>query len=244
MDSTLSVRVDPEQLHIDALAGYCADASQKRLRDELIYCYEIFRRAFDTTDEAAWAALSKQYHTLICSWVVKFAAGRFDSDEVADLANDALAKFWRTLSTKLPLATHFKDTPQLLSYLNRCTVSVVYDVNRRQQSRDRISQMATLEAALPQHTPTIEVQISAEEGRTAQITSVRRWVDQHVTDEQEQLLLTLLFEEGLKPREVVTHCPEQFPDIRSVRRVRERILKRARRSPLFDRQSAIMASSK
>lgn len=225
--------VDPEQLHIESLAGYCAEASQKRERNQLIYCYELFRRAFDTADQEAWTILNKQYHKLICSWIIKVGAGRFDNDAVGDLANDALAKFWRTISKKLPLGDHFSDTSQLLSYLNRCTTSVVHDVNRRQQTQRRVAELAELDAALPQHAPTLEAKMAQEDGRTAQIDTVRRWVDQNVTDEQELLLLKLLFEQGLKPRDVIIHHPEQFPDIRSVRRLRERILKRARRSPLF-----------
>ena len=223
-----------DQLHIEALAGYCAEASRQGERDGLVHCYELFRRAFDEGDEQAWAAVSKQYHSLVCGWILKFASGRFEEDEVGNLANDALTKFWRTLSSKTPLDEHFSHTAELLSYLNRCAVSTVHDVNRRQQSQQRLAMLMVQQAPLAvQYAASIESELANENNSNEQVKIVRRWVEQSVTDSIERQLLKLIFEQGLKPRQVVIADPKNFPDVRTVRRIRERILKRARRSLLF-----------
>jgi hypothetical protein len=45
-------------------------------------------------------------------------------------------------------------------------------------------------------------------------------------DEREQRLIYLFFYCGLKPREIVRYCPQEFSDVREVYRLRRNIMER------------------
>jgi len=45
-------------------------------------------------------------------------------------------------------------------------------------------------------------------------------------DVREQRLAFLLFNCGLKPREIVSHCPQEFCDLQEVYRLRRHIMER------------------
>ena len=45
-------------------------------------------------------------------------------------------------------------------------------------------------------------------------------------DVREQRLAFLLFNCGLKPREIVSHCPQEFCDVQEVYRLRRNIMER------------------
>jgi hypothetical protein len=79
-------------------------------------------------------------------------------------------------------------------------------------------------------------QDSAEEAVTERLVQeqllqrVRTWIQANVTDSQERLVLSLSYQAGLSPGEIADRYPQEFPDAQAVRRVKERILKRARRA--------------
>lgn len=49
-------------------------------------------------------------------------------------------------------------------------------------------------------------------------------------DKQDQRLIYLTFHCGLKPREILRFCPQEFPDIAQIYRMRSRILEQIRRN--------------
>ena len=97
------------------------------------YCYELFRRAIEDRDDAAWAAIEQQYKRLILSWVLNRSPG-MDSEDAEAAAQDALSKFWRTLARRSePIAERFDHVGGLLGYLKQCAVTSLIDRQRQAQ---------------------------------------------------------------------------------------------------------------
>ena len=57
------------------------------------HCYELFRRALVERDEAAWAAIYKQYQRLVRFWIGT------SGDDADALVNQAFAKLWQGIDT-------------------------------------------------------------------------------------------------------------------------------------------------
>ena len=64
------------------------------------------------------------------------------------------------------------------------------------------------------------------EEQCARRQSADRWgsLQRVIPDVREQRLAFLLFNCGLKPREIVSHCPQEFCDVQEVYRLRRNIM--------------------
>ncbi|MGB1253996.1 MAG: sigma-70 family RNA polymerase sigma factor [Candidatus Promineifilaceae bacterium] len=224
-------------LHIDVLADHCRELTVKRESNSADYCFELFRRAFDLGDDAAWNALVKQYLLLVCSWIRKANSGDISHEEVNDLAYESLTRFWKAIDPKVPyLRDSFSHSAELLRYLNRCTISTLHTHWRHANRQAQITTVLTAERQLDaQNSSEMEESLSDRDTVAEQVVRLKEWLRQHVQDPQEQLLLELHFGNGLSPREIAKQAPDQFESAQKVRRIKERILKRARRSLLLQK---------
>ncbi len=218
------------QLNLDEIIQGCQVESNQPRDQETGYCFELFRRAFEEQEQAAWLAIDEQYRRLILHWVCD-CSPCLSRQEVEEIAPQALPKFWQTLTkSSTPLAERFAHIGALLKYLKRCTISVFRERERRIQRRERIRQrLKSTEQAIPAQIGSEEELLNRiDRGRLLQM--VQKWVKTYVTDHQEQRILSLSYEYGLTPAEIVKHYPQEFPDTQTIRRIKERILKRARRA--------------
>ena len=118
----------------------------------------------------------------------------------------------------------------VLKYLKQCTFSIVADYRRQLQRIDRIRQRLELaEQPLPKSQEQ-EQELSTRLDQEQLLQQVRAWVQTNVTDAAERQVLYLSYQEGLSPAEIAARFPKQFTDAQCVRRVKERVLKRARRA--------------
>ncbi len=69
-------------------------------------------------------------------------------------------------------------------------------------------------------------------GIQVSIHHIANWIAENVTDPKERLILHFSFELNMPPAEIAEQHPDHFPDAQSVRRIKERVLKRARRALL------------
>lgn len=219
-------------LELNQVVERCADEAKRDRAAELGYCFELFRRALEERVDAAWQAIDSQYGRLILTWLYNSAKGdSLDPEEADELKTQVLAKFWRSL-TKRPihLAAQFNHVGALLRYLNQCAVTTVLDQRRKDQRYARLQDKLQQERnALPfQPGPSQESldRVHQEE----QVAQVFAWFRREVTDPQEQLLLHLSFERDMSPAEIAQAYPDQFADVKEVRRIKERVLKRAKRA--------------
>ena len=209
------------------LATACREQT-KETTDAHDPCYELFRRGFEEQNEAAWTALHAQYHGLICRWIQRAGKGQFDHAAVSDLADQAFAKFWRTLqNSDVQITDRFASTSQLMGYLNRCAVSTLHDLQRKRLRHNERNVKLEAVRSTPQNVQAYSWADNIDNREL--LAKLRGWIAEEVTDSAELRILHLTFVEELTPREIVGQYPREFPDTRAVRRVKERVLKRMRR---------------
>ncbi|HSH04089.1 MAG TPA: hypothetical protein VLL52_16360 [Anaerolineae bacterium] len=195
-------------------------------------CFELWRRALEEGDEAAWEGVQAQYQRLVYDWLHReFREGEVGEEVIKDLAQESWLKFWRILSDKQrhPLRNKFKHVGAVLKYLQRCVATICLDW-RRVKQRQR-----ALQAELGKEVERVGTvstaggpeQLMLKEERHAHL---RSWLGENVTDPAEVAVLQIVFEQGLAPRKVYETYPELFAEAGEVRRVKERLLKRIRRA--------------
>lgn len=215
------------RISVEAVAARCRDESRMARRAEAGWCFELFRRALDEADQAAWSAIAAQYHLLILDWV---HAARVDPESAEDAAREALERFWRTLAGRgEPVAVRFPHVGALLKYLQQCAVCTVLDRRRRQLQRARLDERlrATPELSI---TPGPEEDAVERLARAERLARVRRWLAESVPDPAERRVIELSYGQGLGPAEIAARFPQEFASVEMVRQIKERVLRRARRA--------------
>lgn len=205
----------------------CQQESTQTRQQEAGYCFELFRRAFEQLDTAAWEAIQQQYRRLLLNWVHTISQGAISSEELEDIGQDTWLRFWRTLSRHTqPFSQRFPHIGAALNYLNQCVISAFLDYERKLQRQKQLYTLLIIEKK--QGVQWDEQEETAE--KTEQIHLVREWVVREVKDPQEKLLLSLSYEHNLSPTDIVSHYPTHFANAAEVYRVKERVLKRAKRA--------------
>lgn len=215
-------------LTLEEIVRRCQEEALHQNRsDETGYCFELFRRALEDGDDDAWTAIQQQYRRLMLQWSYA-AQADYTQEEAEDITREALERFWRTLRT-VHISERFAHVGALLRYLQQCVISTVQDHRRRAERKQRL--MTRLKHAENLLSLPMGPEQAALENilQMEQIRQVRTWIQAHVTDPQERLVLTCSFEDDLKPAEIAARHADVFTDAQMVRQIKERILKRLRR---------------
>jgi RNA polymerase sigma factor (sigma-70 family) len=219
-------------LGLEAVAAGCRAEAQRGRAHEAGYCFELFRRALEDLDQAAWAAVAEQYQRLILEWIYRTSPA--DPALAEEAARETIERFWRTLAGRCnPLAGRFPHVGALLKYLQQCAISTMLDQRRRDQQRARLAERIAQHAALssPLHND-VEAEVLDRVDRGALIARARAWVVAEVADPAEQLIVRLSYVGDLSPAEIAARHPEVFANAAAVRQIKERVLRRARRALL------------
>jgi hypothetical protein len=216
-------------LTLDAVVEGCRSESGQSRSEESGYCFELFRRALEDQEPAAWMAIDHQYKNLILHWMYNCSPD-LPREELDEIVPEALPKFWKILTqSTIPLAERFAHVGAILKYLKQCAISVLRDHERRLERWERVQ--TRLESTTYLTSPIEnEQELLTRVDQEKLLQLVRKWVETYVTDSQERLVLSLSFESGLSPAQIFEHYPQEFPDVQAVRRIKERLLKRARRA--------------
>ncbi len=223
-----------QTISLEEVVAACQSESRQSRNDEEGYCLELFHRALQDADDEAWTAVEQQYRLLVCHWLWASAPEGMSQTEVNMLAGDVFAKFWRTLSRQsVNVVDKFPHVGALLRYLQQCALSVLRDAQQA-----RLRQVRLQERLIALNTTDISYEIEDTVSDTLEqkrrLDRVHGWIRSKVTDEEEKLILSLLFEQDLSPAQVAERLPQQFDSPLVVRRIRDKILKRARRALIFD----------
>jgi RNA polymerase sigma factor (sigma-70 family) len=215
------------RLNVEAVAARCREESRQDRRAEAGWCFELFRRALDEADQAAWAAVAGQYHLLLLDWA---HAARAEPESAEEVAREAIERFWRTLARRdEPVAARFPHVGALLKYLQQCAVCTVLDRRRREQQRSRLDERMRA-APFSAVAPGPEDDTVERVERAERLAAVRRWLAEGVSDQAELRVLALSYGDGLSPAEIARRFPAEFADVEAVRQIKERVLRRARRA--------------
>ena len=183
------------------------------------YCVEVLRRALvDQTDEA-WSALQQCFSETIRIWIrshpSRDVALLRDSEE--NYIAQTFSRFWYALRDQ---HVEFSTLSAALSYLHATLNGILTDTLR--------SHLRQLSREVPLPEPGISDEPYAEEP----LESERLWESMQalLVNERERRLFSLLYCCGLKPREVVKRCPQEFADVKEIYRLNTNIIERLRRN--------------
>ena len=182
------------------------------------YGIELFRRATVQGEQEAWYWLQCCFYEILLSWVhchpSRDIALHLDSEE--NYVAQAFERFWQ--ATARVKKVEFHTLAAALRYLQVSLNGAIVDTLRA-YSRPR-------EIPLPESGSPGEP--LAKDG----IGSGEVWaiIQKLLSNACEQRVAYLLFHCGLKPREIVRCCPQEFKDVQEIYRIRRNITERLLRN--------------
>jgi DNA-directed RNA polymerase specialized sigma24 family protein len=205
----------PQDMSLSELADRCASEISKYSHKEAYddtYCLEIFHRALLLHDAVAWELLQQRFGPTVSSWVRRYpsreAAYRYNTEE--NYVALAFERFWvASVNNQL----EFHSLAAALRFLHSCLNTAILDTFRG-YSR---SNFVPLEPGSPEEPVSEDVDNKREfwEAVMSLLLNLR-----------ERRLAYLLYYCGLKPREIVQLCRDEFNDVQEIYRLRRNILER------------------
>jgi hypothetical protein len=176
---------------------------------------ELFRRALSQCDDDAWSLLIERYQGLVLAWVRNHSrhelAYRYHNPEYYVAL--AFERFWQATARNRSLV--FTSLEAALSYLKASLNGAILDTLRT---------YARPEVPLPEPGSLYPGELTSDDTPYEQ----ELWdvIKNLLPTSREQRVAYLLFHCGLKPREIVQFCRDEFPDVREVHRLRRNIVER------------------
>ncbi|MDQ6661912.1 MAG: hypothetical protein M3Z24_13240 [Chloroflexota bacterium] len=211
----------PRDLNLSSLAECCSREIQKYSRKEPHddqYCLEIFRRAMLQHDGLAWELVQRRFGEMVVGWIRRHPSREtiyaYDSEE--NYVAQTFARFW--MATVHNQELEFATLAAALRYLHATLNGVILD-KLRAYSRSK-------ESPLP------DPGFAGEPAATEYDDGSELWtaIKGMLPDKREQRAAFLLYHCGLKPREIVERCAQEFSTVQEVYRLRRNILERLTRN--------------
>ncbi len=209
-----------QALSVFALVERCRQEIQAYRRGEHAnetFGLELLHRAIAWGDQDAWAGLQHCLSELVRGWLAahprRETALRCESAE--SYVALAFERFWQA-TTRQQL--HFATFAGALAYLRASLHGAVLDALRA-YSR-------------PAEVPLPESGAGGEPSTEDQVGSNELWeiLQTLLPGAREQRLAYLLYHCGLKPREIMRFCPQEWSDVQEIYRLRRNMLERLRRN--------------
>jgi hypothetical protein len=183
---------------------------------------ELFRRAIEERDEAAWHAVVEIYRGLLTAQAGRKAVRGLVAEDDRFCVDRAFQRFWHATTTGQ--LTRFDDLASILKYLKMCLGSVLLDQARARRRQGWLSIDDVSPDACVTADPSSQVI-----GRVAR-RELWETIDRELPNALERLVAHLSFVAGLCPREVLARHPEKFDDVYDVYRTKRNMIDRLRRS--------------
>lgn len=217
--------VSSYSLTLSGLAHRCAEETERFFRRQDYDpgpCYELFRRATQSRDEAAFAVIYHQYRALVGRWVEQHPA--FAGDEEVDyFVNRAFEKFWHAVTPEK--FAHFPNLKAVLAYLKLCVHSALVDHvrSRGPQGIDTDLHQLDLRDSRTDADPLASAVVRLEQ------RELWRLVLSKLQDDRERVVIYGSFVLALKPREIHAQHPDLFDNVGEIYRTKQNVLERLRR---------------
>lgn len=183
------------------------------------YTVELLRRALIEQTDEAWAALQQCFGETVRIWLRSHPSSdvalRRDSEE--NYIAQTFTRFWYAVRDQ---RLQFGSLPAALRYLHATLNGLLTDTLRF-HLRQRVWEVPLPEPGCPE-----------EPGSEDRFESEQLWeaIERLLVNEREKRLFFLLYGCGLKPREVVLRCPQEFDDVQEIYRLNTNIIDRLRRN--------------
>src|SRR2546421_11647292 len=220
----MSITIDEalHQISLKKLADLSTHELQQRRWDESggeRYCVELFRRALVEQTDEAWSALQQCFSETVRSWLWSHPSHDVallrDSEE--NYIAQTFSRFWYAVHTQ---QLEFTTLPAALRYL-RATLNGLLTDTLRCHLRLRAREVSLSEPGGYQE-PSVEYSMDGQ--------SNWKSIESLLCDERERRLAYLLYYCGLKPRDIIVRCSQEFDDVKEIYRLSHNIIERLRRN--------------
>jgi len=224
----MSHEIKLQHMSVVDLAHRCEQETERYFRQQShdsSYCFELFRRAIQGADQAAWEMICTQYQPLVSGWVRQHHGFQASGEEIQYFVNGSFGKIYSTIT---PVKFDgFSDIGSLLRYLKLCVHSVITDYNRAAEQINLYPLEEALENASTD--PAVEEQhIDRAYQQTFWV-----WINARLNDEKERYVIYGSFVLALKPQEIYDLFRNRFSDVDEIYRVKQNVISRLRRDPEF-----------
>jgi hypothetical protein len=173
-----------------------------------MYGVELFRRATMQDNQEAWASVQHCFGGMVRGWLrchpSREAACRLESEE--HYVALAFESFWQ--ATASHQRVEFSQLSAALQYLRASLYGAILDTLRIYARPRGVSLPEPGEAGEPR------VEDSTD---SCEVWDILKTI---LSNSLEQRLAYLLFHCGLKPREIMHFCPQEFSDVQEIYRLR------------------------
>ncbi len=214
---SLTLNQSGSEMSITELAAYCVGEINNFRRGEPgseKYSVELLRRATMLGEEKArvWAQQCLSELVLSCLHIHpnRGAASELDSEE--NYVAQTFERFWQT--TALTQHIEFNSLVDALEYLHACLNGVIVDTLRTYSRLQR--------NPLPDSSESRELRIEGKFESNDVWDSLKKVIP----NGNEVRLAYLLFHCGLKPRQILNFCPQEFSDLHEIHRLRSNMINR------------------
>ena len=180
---------------------------------------DLLHRALIEHRDEAWSELQDCFSQFIRKWLrshpSRDVALLHDSEE--NYIAQTFSRFWYAVHTQ---QLEFTTVYAALRYL-RATLNGLLTDTLRCHLRLRTREVSLCEPGGYQE-PAVENSMDGQ--------SIWKSIESLLGDERERRLAYLLFYCGLKPRDIVVRCPQEFDDVKEIYRLNHNIIERLRRN--------------
>jgi hypothetical protein len=208
------------EMSLPVLAAHCVRELNTYRRGEPCtdrYGVELIRRATVQGDQEAWAWVQHCFGGIVLNWLryhpQRAQACRLESEE--NYVAQAFERFWQATASNQQVEFH--TLAAALHYLRASLNGTILDTLR--------AYVRPRETSLPEPGEPGEPGEPYVED-TAESSEVWEMLQTMLPDRREQRLAYLLFHCGLKPREIVRFCPQEWGDDHEMYHVRRNMMQR------------------
>jgi hypothetical protein len=205
------------EMSLPVLAAHCVRELNTYRRGEPCtdrYGVELIRRATVQGDQEAWTWVQHCFGRIVLNWLryhpQKAQACRLESEE--NYVAQAFERFWQATASNKQVEFH--TLAAALHYLRASLNGTILDTLRAYVRPRETSRPVPGEPGEPY------VEDTAESSEVWEILQTM------LPDRREQRLAYLLFHCGLRPREIVRFCPQEWGDVHEMYHVRRNMMQR------------------
>jgi hypothetical protein len=213
--------LSPQVMDISALADRCMHEINNYRRGEPSndeYGLELFQRALMQRDPFAWEIVQQRFNGMMLRWMrshpMRKAACSYDSEE--NYVAQAFTRFWRATVGNQEL--EFRALAAVLRYLRASLNGIILDTLRTYSRPREISLPEAGEPGEP---------LAEDRDDGSEVWEVIRSL---LPDERQQRVAYLIFHCGLKPREIIQFCSQEFSNVQEIYHLRRSVFERLQRN--------------
>ena len=209
------------EMSLQELAAQCLRELDNYRRGEPCtetYGVELFRRAIIQSDQEAWVWVQHCFGGMVRGWLRRHpqreVACRLENEE--NYVAQTFQRFWQ--ATAFNQRVGFSTLATALQYLRASLHGAILDMLRAYARPREIALPGPGEAGEP---------LVEDDTENSEV-----WESLHMilSNLREQRLAYFLFHCGLKPREIIRFCPQEWSDVQEIYRLRRNIMERLLRN--------------